>query len=152
MRGSLVETFYETLDYCFDTVIGEMLGSVVKDSVYSLLQRNGIERRDYGTRFDAVVEVMTRTLGSCSRVVVHRTVTEMYKQYSQRMEFSYQDSLRDHLMMLREAVVANHLMPRRNFENSTLDSLYTQVKVDGSTETHIEAGGSLLPFKRGVRS
>ena len=152
MRASLVETFYETLDYCFDTVIEEMLGPVVKDSVYGLLQRNGIERRDFGTRFDSVVEVLTRTLGTCSRVVVHRTVTEMYKQYSQRMDFVYQDSLREHLTMLKEAVVSNHLMPRRRFDNSTFDSLYQQVRVDGSTERQIEAGSSLFPFKRGVKS
>jgi len=153
LRGSLVETFYETLDYCFDTVIGEMLGSTVKDSVYSMLERNGIQRRDFGTRFDDVVEVLTKTLGTCSRVIVHRTVTEMYKQYSQRMDFSYQDSLRDHLMMLREAAVTNHILPRRRFENSSMDTLYQQIRSDGSTETRIDTGStSLFPLKRGVKS
>src|SRR5215831_6668000 len=127
-----------------------MLGSAVKDSVYSLLHRNGIERRDYGTRFDAVVEVMVRTLGTCSRVIVHRTVTEMYRQYSQRMDFSYQDSLRDHLMLLREQVMSNHLVPRRRYETSSFDSLYQQVTTDGTNETRIDSGaGGLFPLKRG---
>lgn len=153
MRGSLVETFYETLDYCFDTVVGEMLGMAVRDSVYSLLERNGIERREFGTRFDNVVEVLTKTLGTCSRVIVHRTVTEMYKQYSQRLDFSYEDSLRDHLMLLKEQAVTNHLMPRRRYETSSFDSLYQQVRADGSTETRIDTGeNSLFSFKRGVKS
>lgn len=153
MRGSLVETFYETLDYCFDTVVGEMLGTVVRDSVYSLLERNGIQRREFATRFDNVVEVLTKTLGTCSRVIVHRTVTEMYKQYSQRMDFNYEDSLRDHLMLLKEQAVTNHLMPRRRYETSSFDSLYQQIRNDGSTDTRIDTGdNSLFPFKRGVKS
>ena len=153
MRGSLVETFYETLHYCFDTVVGEMLGTVVRDSVYSLLERSGIQRREFGTRFDNVVEVLTKTLGTCSRVIVHRTVTEMYKQYSQRMDFNYEDSLRDHLMLLKEQAVTNHLMPRRRYETSSFDSLYQQVRNDGSAETRIETeDNSPFPLKRGVKS
>jgi len=34
----------------------------------------------------------------------------MFRQYSQRADFSYQDSLRDRLIVLKEAVVANHLI------------------------------------------
>jgi len=36
----------------------------------------------------------------------------MFRQYSQRADFSYQDSLRDRLIVLKEAVVANHLIPK----------------------------------------
>ena len=119
MRTTLVDTFYDTLDYCFETVLGDMLGSGVREAVYLLLDRNGIPRMDISNRFDDTVEVLTKVLGTCSRVLVHRTVAEMYKQYSQRLEFSYQDSLRDRLALLKASVIANHLVPRRLNEEST---------------------------------
>jgi hypothetical protein len=151
MRSALVDTYYETLDYCFDSVLGDMLGSTVRDSVYNLLERNGIQRRDFGTRFDSVVEVLTRSLGSCCRVVVHRTVTEMYRQYSQRLDFNYDDSLREKLNMLKESTIANHLVPRRHYETSTFDSLYQQVKGnDGSTQFGSQT--SFYPLKKGVKT
>ena len=124
---ALVDTFYETLNYCFETVLAEMLGRAVQDSVYSLLERSGIQRREVAARFDEVVEVMIKNLGTCSRVVVHRTVTEMYKQYSQRLDFTYSDSLRDRLMLLKESTMVNHLVPKRAYESSSLDSLYERV-------------------------
>ena len=133
MRTALVDTFYETLDYCFETVLGEMLGKAVQDSVYGLLERNGIQRREIATRFDDVVEVLTKSLGTCSRVVIHRTVTEMYRQYSQRLDFSYNDSLRERLMLLKESTVANHLVPKRTFESSSLDGLYQRVRASSAS-------------------
>ena len=133
MRTALVDTFYETLDYCFETVLGEMLGKAVQDSVYGLLERNGIQRREIATRFDDVVEVLTKSLGTCSRVVIHRTVTEMYRQYSQRLDFSYNDSLRERLMLLKESTVANHLVPKRTFESSSFDGLYQRVRASSAS-------------------
>lgn len=152
MRTTLVDTYFETLDYCFDMVLGDMLGSAVRDSVYSLLERNGIQRREFGTRFDNVVEVLTRSLGSCSRVVVHRTVIEMYKQYSQRLDLNYDDSLREKLNLLKESTIANHLVPRRHYETSTFDSLYQQVR---GSEGNPQSGGSqssFYPLKKGVKT
>ena len=121
MRASLVTDFYETLDYCLELVLGDLLGSSVRDSVYGLLERNGISRKDISNRFDEAVEVMMRVLGTCSRVVVHRTVSEMYKQYSQRLDFSYQDSLKERLSLLKDTVLANHLVPRRHYEGTAFD-------------------------------
>ena len=114
-------TFYDTLDYCFETVLGDLLGHTVRESIYGMLAKNGIQRAEIANRFDETVEVMTKVLGTCSRVVVHRTVSEMYKQYSQQLNFSYQDSLRDRLMLLKESIVSNHLVPRRLYESSTFD-------------------------------
>ena len=133
MRTPLVTTFYETLDYCFDTVLRDMLGTEVRETVFGLLGKNGIPREDVSTRFDETVEVMVRVLGSCSRVVVLRTIAEMCKQYSQRMEFSYQDSLRDRLELLKNSVVANHLVPKRLHEDSDLynsDARYQFTSLD----------------------
>lgn len=62
-----------------------------------------------------------RVLGTCSRVVVHRTVSEMYKQYSQRLDFSYSDSLKDRLALLKETVLSNHLVPKKHYEGTAFD-------------------------------
>ena len=138
MRASLVTDFYETLDYCLELVLGDMLGSAVRDSVYGLLERNGIARKDISNRFDEAVEVMMRVLGTCSRVIVHSTVSEMYKQYSQRLDFSYQDSLKERLSLLKETVLDNHLVPRRHYEGTGSDvSEYLRSTKPAKTWTNI---------------
>lgn len=149
MRGTLIETYFETLDYCFDTVLGDMLGGGVRDTIFQILEKKGIPRREISTRFDDAVEVMINVLGVCSRVVVLRTIAEMCKQYSQRMDFSYQDSLRDRLSLLKESVVANHLVPRRASTTSDLDS--AAAVQNGANRTGQDYG-SMYPLKKGVRS
>src|SRR5690348_5505274 len=105
MRTPLVTIYYDTLGYCFGAALTDILGPTVRDSVYDLLKRNGIPPDNIPNNFDSAVDVMTKTLGSCSRVIVYRTTVEMFKQYSERFEFSYRDSLRDRLLLLRESVV-----------------------------------------------
>jgi len=74
-------------------------------------------------RFDDTVTVLTKVLGPSSRVLVHRAAVEMFRQYSQRADFSYQDSLRDRLIVLKEAVVANHLIPKGLHDGIDFDSV-----------------------------
>lgn len=133
MQGSLVEAFQETLGRCFASSLRDMLGSAVGESIYGLLERNGIRRTDISNRFDDTVTVLTKALGSSSRVLVHRTVVEMFRQYSQRADFTYQDSLRERLIVLREAVMAQHLVPRVMREGFDLDSVAI-AKSDSSGE------------------
>jgi len=123
LRSSLVDSFHETLGYCFGKVLLETLGPKVEASVYDLLRRSGIRREEISNRFDDVVQALTSTLGTCSRVMVHRTVVEMFKEYSQRLDFSYTDSLRDRLALLKETVVANHVLPHRLRDESAFDSV-----------------------------
>ena len=123
MRSDVVTTFYETLDYCFEQALRDILGPSVQGSVYELLERNRIRRRDVSNSFKEVVAIMLRSLGTGSRVIVQRTVAEMFKQYSQRLNSSYWDSLQDQLTSLEGSVVANHLAPRRVWENVSFDSL-----------------------------
>jgi hypothetical protein len=99
-----------------------MLGLAVCESVYGLLERNGIPKGEISNRFDDTVTVLTRALGSSSRVLVHRTVVEMFRQYSQRAEFSFQESLRDRLIVLKETVVANHSIPKSRHDGVDFDS------------------------------
>src|SRR3989442_9084859 len=88
-------------------------------------------------RFDDTVTVLTKVLGTSSRVLVHRTVVEMFRQYSQRADFSYQDSLRDRLIVLKEAVLANHLMPRSRHDGIDFDSVErTRLTSPGETGNH----------------
>src|SRR2546422_11675735 len=92
---------------------------------------------EIGNRFDATVTVLTKVLGTSSRVLVHRTDVEMFRQYSQRADFSYQDSLRDRLIVLKEAVLANHLMPRSRHDGIDFDSVErTRLTSPGETGNH----------------
>ena len=132
MQGSLLESFQEALGRCFASSLKDMLGGAVCESVYGLLEKNGIRRNEISNRFDDTVAVLTKALGSSSRVLVHRTVVEMFRQYSQRADFSYQDSLRERLIVLREAVLAQHLVPRIMREGFDFDSVAVAAKPDSS--------------------
>lgn len=149
LRSSLVDSFYETLGYCFGKVLLETLGAKVQASVYDLLGRSGIRKEDISNRFDDVVQALTSALGTCSRVVIHRTVVEMFKEYSQRLDFSYTDSLRDRLALLKEAVVANHVLPHRLRDESAFDSVEKPDWVDAPKG---QAYSSLYPMKKGVKT
>ena len=149
MRSSLVDIFYETLGYCFGKALTETLGPTVQASIYNLLERSGIRKEEISTRFDDAVQALTSTLGTCSRVVIHRTVVEMFKEYSQRLDFSYTDFLRDRLALLKEAVVANHVLPRRLRDESVFDSVEKPDWVDAPKG---QAYSSLYPMKKGVKT
>ena len=151
MRSSLVDIFYESLGYCFGKVLMETLGPNVQTAVYDLLARSGIPREEISSRFDDVVQALTKTLGTSSRVVVHRTLVEMFKEYSQRLDFSYTDSLRDRLALLKEAVVANHVLPRRIHDDGTFDSV-EKPSWTGSDAAKGQAYSSLYPMKKGIKT
>jgi hypothetical protein len=152
LRSSLVDTFYESLGYCFGKVLLETLGPKVQSAVYDLLARSGIRKDEISTRFDDVVQALANTLGTSSRVVVHRTVVEMFKEYSQRLDFSYTDSLRDRLSLLKEAVVANHVLPRRLHDDGTFDSVEKPDWSEGSNAPKGQTYSSLYPMKKGVKT
>ena len=60
-------------------------------------------RSEISSRFDNVVEVLTIAFGEGAHVLVFKTVTELYKEYSQRAGFSFGESLRDQIILLRES-------------------------------------------------
>ena len=121
VRSPLITVFHDTLGYCFDSALRDMLGPSVRDSVYGLLERSRIPRAEVANRFDEAVDVLVRGFGAASRVLVHRTLVELFGQYSLRLDFSYQDSLRDRLWRLKEQVVDSHIIPRRLQEASWHD-------------------------------
>ena len=145
-----MESFYGTLGYCFGKVLLETLGPKVQAAVYDLIVRSGIRKEDIPNRFDDVVQALTSTLGTSSRVIVHRTVVEMFKEYSQRLDFSYTDSLRDRLALLKEAVVANHVLPRRLREDETFDHVEKPDWSEGNAPS--QGFSSFYPMKKGVKT
>ena len=88
------------------------MGTSVRDVVYDHLRRKGIPESEIPAQFDDVVKALNESFGGSARVIVYKTLVELY-QYSMRVDFTYQDSLRDHLFMLRERVVVDHILPRR---------------------------------------
>ena len=112
LRAALVSTFQDTVSYCFRSTL-ETMGSSVRDVVYDHLRRKGIPESEIPAQFDDVVKVLNESFGGSARVIVYKTLVELYQQYSMRVDFTYQESLRDHMSMLRERVVVDHILPRR---------------------------------------
>src|SRR5579864_1979332 len=122
VRTTLVETFQSTLRDCFTGTLEDMLGVGVRDEVFRLLERSGVTLREIALRFDEVVEIVTRVFGSAARVLVYRTVANLYEEYSQRPNFTFYDSLKDRISLLREKVIADLLKPRH--ASNIDDSIY----------------------------
>jgi hypothetical protein len=122
VRTTIVETFQSTLTDCFTVTLEDMLGLGVRDEVFRLLEKSGVTVREIAPRFDDVVEIITRVFGTASRVLVYRTVVSVYEEYSQRPNFTFYDSLKDRISLLREKVVADLLKPRHAFNID--DSIY----------------------------
>jgi len=108
----MVATFHDTVSYCFRSTL-ETMGSSVRDVVYDHLRRKGIPESEIPAQFDDVVRVLNESFGGSARVIIYKTLVELYQQYSMRVDFTYQDSLRDHLGLLRERVVVDHIIPKR---------------------------------------
>src|SRR2546426_1851656 len=126
MRTAIVETFQATLSECFDGVVEKMLGGQVKEEIFHLLERNGIRRSEVSNRFDDVVKALTDAFGKSARVLVYKTMMELYSEYSLRADFTFSDSLRDQLTLLKERVVADLLKPKHVL--SIDDSIYLPEK------------------------
>jgi hypothetical protein len=98
------------------------MGTSVRDVVYDHLRRKGIPESEIPAQFDDVVKALNESFGGSARVIIYKTLVELYQQYSMRVDFTYQDSLRDHLSLLRERVVVDHILPRRiQREDSSLE-------------------------------
>ncbi|HLC10772.1 MAG TPA: hypothetical protein VJL56_02885 [Candidatus Bathyarchaeia archaeon] len=112
MRTTVTQTFQSTLNQCFDTVIEDILGRTVKEEIFQLLESNGIKTSQVSSRFDDVIEVLTRVFGTSAQVLVYKTVTELYKEYSLRTDFAFGGSLIDQVALLKEKVVGDLLKPK----------------------------------------
>jgi len=79
-----------------------------------ILAEHKISRAEIGARFDDVAKVLTDVFGSSSRLLIYKTVVELYEEYSVRATFGFYDSLRDQILYLRERVLADIIKPRHS--------------------------------------
>ena len=112
MRSTITRTFQSTMNQCFTTVIEDILGRTVKEEIFQLLESNGIKTSQVSSRFDEVIEILTRVFGTSAQVLVYKTVTELYKEFSLRTDFAFGGSLKDQVALLREKVVGDLLKPK----------------------------------------
>src|SRR5437879_12426983 len=101
------------MNKCFSTVIEDILGRTVRAEIFQLLNRNGIQPSEISSRFDDVLDVLTSAFGEGARVLVFRTVTELYKEYSQSAGFAFGQFLKDQVTLLSVRVAADLLNPRQ---------------------------------------
>ncbi len=112
LRTQISTLFHETVNDCFRNALDGM-GPTVRDVIYDLLGKKGIEHPEVSSRFADVVAILMDSLGASARVLIYRTMTLLCQEYQVRADFSYQDSLRDRMVLLRDRVVADHLYPKR---------------------------------------
>jgi uncharacterized secreted protein with C-terminal beta-propeller domain len=111
-RTTITDTFQSTMNQCFITVIEDILGRSVRDEILQFLERNGIKPTEVSSRFDEVIEILTRVFGTSAQVLVYKTVTELYKEYSLRSDFAFGESLKTQVAQLRHKVATDLLKPR----------------------------------------
>jgi len=87
-----------------------------------ILAEHKIPRSEIGARFDDVAKVLTDVFGSSSRLLIYKTIVELYEEYSVRATFGFYDSLRDQILFLRERVLADIIKPRHS--PAVDDSIY----------------------------
>ena len=122
MRSDIIETFQGTLLRCFGQTLENLFGRPVREQLMRILAEHKILRSEIGARFDDVARVLNDVFGSSSRLLVFKTVVELYEEYSVRATFGFYDSLKDQIMYLREKVLADIIKPRHS---STIDdSIY----------------------------
>jgi len=122
LRSDIIETFQGTIVDCFSRTLENLFGGPVKEQLMRVLAEHKIPRSEVGARFDDVAMVLTDVFGSSSRLLVYKTVVELYEEYSVRASFGFYDSLRDQILFLRERVLADIMKPRHSA--SVDDSIY----------------------------
>ena len=122
MRSDIIETFQATIVQCFSQTLENLFGRPVREQLMRILAEHKIPRSEIGARFDDVARVLNDVFGSSSRLLVFKTVVELYEEYSVRATFGFYDSLKDQIVYLREKVLAGIIKPRHS---STIDdSIY----------------------------
>lgn len=114
MRSDIIETFQATLVHCFSHTIENLFGIPVKEQLMRILAEHRIPRSEIGARFDDVARVLNEVFGTSSRLLVFKTVVELYEEYSVRASFGFYDSLKDQILYLREKVLADIIKPRHS--------------------------------------
>jgi len=119
MRPNLTTTFHDTVSRCFADVLETMLGRTVRIMILDILETNGISHTKISEEFSRVFEVLAKSFGASSRVVQHKTIAEVYREYSQKIDFGFYDKLDERLSLLRDNVIRSRLFPRHAGQEDT---------------------------------
>jgi len=114
LRADIIETFQGTIVQVFSQTLENLFGRPVREQMMRILVEHKISRSEIGARFDDVAKVLTDVFGSSSRLLIYKTVVELYEEYSVRATFGFYDSLRDQILYLRERVLADIIKPRHS--------------------------------------
>jgi hypothetical protein len=114
LRADMIETFQGTLVQCFNQTIENLFGRPVREQLMRILAEHKIPRSEIGARFDDVARVLSEVFGASSRLLIFKTVVELYEEYSVRVTFGFYDSLKDQILYLRERVLADIIKPRHS--------------------------------------
>jgi hypothetical protein len=153
MRKSIGEVFEDTLNSLLSEALEAMLGSRVRDEVYSLLGRRGIGIRNVPSRFDGVVDILDETFGALgAKVIVYKAVAELHREYSLPIDFSFGGTLRDKLVMLYEQVLSKHIWPRHGEDADSFFDRQSRIEDDRSPDDSTAQAGwaGLYRYKRGI--
>jgi hypothetical protein len=118
----MIETFQATLVQCFSQTVENLFGRPVRDQLMRILAEHKVPRSEIGARFDDVARVLSEVFGTSSRLLIFKTVVELYEEYSVRVTFGFYDSLKDQILYLREKVLADIIKPRHS--TTIDDSVY----------------------------
>ncbi len=87
------ETTLNDVAYSFNAAL-ESLGDVVRDVIYSTLERNGIGFRDIPLRIPDVVRILQKTVGGTAGLIVHKMLSEFRNE---RNKARMRNARRDYL-------------------------------------------------------
>ena len=139
MRTQISTLFHETVNDCFRNALDGM-GPTVRDVIYDLLAKKGIEQSEISSRFDDVVAILIDSLGASARVIIYRTMTLLCQEYQLRADFNYQDSLKDRMILLRDRVVVDHLYPKRVQRNDPILSTPSNTQLSQNPRVTVTGG------------
>src|SRR5437764_14853988 len=88
LRTQISTLFHYTVNDCFRNALDGM-GPTVRDVIYDLLAKKGIEHPEISSRFDDVVAILMDSLGASARVLIYCTMTLMGQEYQVRSDSSY---------------------------------------------------------------
>jgi hypothetical protein len=115
--------------------------------------QKGVSMSDASVRFDDLVVVLMEAFGRSARVIVHKMMLRLYDAYSQRVDFSYQDQLKDKMVSLRQRILSDHLRPKGvSYDSDNFDEKAESNDDETKAQTGKAGWSSFYRLKKGVGS
>jgi len=142
MAANLTTTFHDTVSRCFAEVLETMLGRTVALQCLDILETNGIGHTEISENLSRVIEVLAKSFAQVPGSFSIRQSQEVYREYSQKIDFGFYDKLDERLSLLRDKVIRSQLFPRHagkrtRRHDSRTDSSTSEVRhlrqIDGDT-------------------